>query len=98
LVEVRLAQSEKPGAICRPDQKWGRFTLMPIGGASLLLATGVEIPPPDDLNQNDFKLVITTKSCVIEVFIRAFLRRGHCGVGGLEPSEAYGRMPLQCRR
>ena len=49
-----------------PNQKWGRFTLMPIGGASLLLATGVEIPPPDDLNPHEFKLAITTKDELCE--------------------------------
>ena len=49
-----------------PNQKWGRFTLMPLGGASLLLATGVEIPPPDDLKPDDFKLTITTKDELCE--------------------------------
>jgi hypothetical protein len=71
---VRLAQGEKPGAICRPDQKWGRFTPIPIGGPSLLLATGVEIPPPDDLNQYDFNLVIATKNELCDCSPSAALR------------------------
>jgi DNA-binding XRE family transcriptional regulator len=48
--------------LLRPDRRWGQFTMMPVGGAPLLLATGgKELPPPDDLSPDDFKLAITTK-------------------------------------
>ena len=42
-------------------QRWAQFTFMPLGGAPLLLGTGVKIPPPNDLSRDDFKLAITTK-------------------------------------
>jgi len=47
-------------------QRWAQFTFMPLGGAPLLLGTGVEVPPPDDLNPHDFKLAITTKDELCE--------------------------------
>ncbi len=48
-----------------PDGTWGKFTMMPVGGTSLLLATGVKVTPPDDLGPTEFKLVITTKDDLI---------------------------------
>ena len=47
-------------------QRWAQFTFMPLGGAPLLLGTGVAIPPPNDLNPHEFKLTITTKDELCE--------------------------------
>ena len=48
-----------------PDLTWGKFTMMPVGSTPLLLATGVKVSPPDDLNPDEFKLTITTKDELI---------------------------------
>jgi len=53
--------------LLRPDRRWGQFTMMPLGGAPLLLATGgKELPPPDNLKPHEFKLAITTKDELCE--------------------------------